>query len=87
MRLGAPFSMSLDRYNRTNFRTPARIPSKPAPSLINMNSAGMCENNWGQGELPKPAAKARPRIWYYLDAKLNVPDQHLPFPSKLFGRN
>ena len=80
--------MSLDRFNRTNSRTPARIPSKPAPSLNSMNLAGMCENNWGQGSLPKPATpKSRPRIWYFLDAKLNIPDQHLPFPTKLFGRN
>lgn len=60
----------------------ARIQTKPMPST---NVAAMCENNFGQGETPRP--KSAPHIWYYLQPCLNTPDQLVPIPTKLFGPN
>jgi hypothetical protein len=71
----------IDPAKTKTLKTGARILSRESKASL----AGICENNWGQGEQPK--AKTRPCIWYYLEPRLNVPDQQLSFPPRLFGRN
>ena len=79
--------MSINRYNRNESRIPPRFLSKPAAPLNSLNVGEICETNRVHGPIPKTFAKQRPCIWYFLDEKLNVPDQHLSIPPLLFGRN
>jgi hypothetical protein len=51
--------------------------------LAAMNTAAMCENNWGQTEKKRWARK-----WYYLDADLlQSEEQLIPIRREMWMRN